>query len=48
MELLGKCICIGACLCGSAMLALTLYAVNDWTNYINEFKYKEVGALDEP
>lgn len=46
MELLGKCICAEVCLCGSALLAATVYAVNGWAIYIN--KYKEVGALDEP
>jgi len=46
MELLGKCICAGLCLCGGTVIALTIYAVNDLANHIN--KYKEVGALDEP
>ena len=50
MELLGKCICMGACLCGSVLFAATLYAVNDLTNYINKYecKFKEVTALEEP
>ena len=48
MELLGKCICMGACLCGSVLFAVTLYAVNDLSNYINKFKCKEVSALEEP
>ena len=46
MELLAKCICAGICLCGGAVAALTIYAVNDWANYIT--KYKEISALEEP
>lgn len=48
MELLGKCICAGVCLCGGAFVAVTLYAVNDLTNYINKYKFKEIDALEEP
>lgn len=46
MEFLGKCICVGLCLCGGSVIAVTVYAVNDWITYIN--KFKEVSALEEP